>query len=164
MHCSVTLTANDFKTLHNTLCDLRSVQERLTGVINNELADRLHAVIKGFERGFAGAYAQEREDFDRKTDLFDEAKAECRFTSIWSIYEIEDLYAQHPYTGAKSLLYKDHWGDKPVSVPLVGNRWIDLWIASDHLIKESGDEHHIFIECFRPLQNDNTVLILQTGS
>jgi hypothetical protein len=30
---TVTLYAEDFKTVHNTLCELRSIQQRLTGVI-----------------------------------------------------------------------------------------------------------------------------------
>lgn len=161
---TVTLHANDFKTIHNTLCDLRSVQERLSGVVNKEIADRLHSVVAGFERGLANAYEQERKIFDTKMDLYDEVKTELGAKSIWSIYEVTDLYAEHPYAGAKELLYKDHWGAEPVSVPLIGNRWVDLWIAADHLIQQSGDDHHIFIERFRPLQNDNTVLTLHTGS
>lgn len=161
---TVTLYADDFKTVHNTLCDLRSVQERLTGVISNELADRLHAIVKGFERGLANAYEQDNTAFERKMDLYSEIKDECKFKSIWSIYEVDDLYAEHPYAGANEIVYKDHWGDEPVSVPLLGKRWIDLWIAADHLIKESGDEHHIFVERFRPLQENNTTLVLSTGS
>ncbi len=164
MNCAVTLTAKDFKTVHNTLCDLRSVQERLTGVINNELSDRLHSVIAGFERGLASAYTQERESFDRKMDLYDSVKDELKCRSIWSIYEVDDLYTEHPYASAKELVYKHHWGAEPVSVPLLGKRWVDLWIAADHLIKQSGDDHHIFVERFQPLQNDNTVLVLSTGS
>ena len=161
---TVTLYANDFKTVHNTLCDLRSVQERLTGVISNELADRLHAIVKGFERGLANAYEQDNAAFERKMNLYSEIKDECKFKSVWSIFEVADLYAEHPYAGAKELVYKDHWGDEPVSVPLLGKRWIDLWIAADHLIQQSGDEHHIFVERFRLLQENNTTLVLSTGS
>jgi len=162
---TVTLRAEDFKTVHNTLCELRSVQERLTGVISNELADRLHSVIKGFDAGLADAYAQDNAAFERKHDHYEfiGLKAGIR-VSRWSIYEVEDLEAEHPYKGAERICYRDHWGDAPVFREIKGPRWRDLWKAADLAIEDSGDQHHIFIESFVASTQQPGTLRLTTGS
>ncbi len=46
-------------------------------------------------------------------------------------------------------------------MPVEGDRWIDLWRAADAAIVQSGDEHHVFVELFRPQGNR---LVLSTGS
>jgi hypothetical protein len=161
MNCAVTLTAEEFKTVHNALCGLDSVAQMLEDVLKPELYVKLAKAASEIRRGLAGAYAQESADFDRKHDLFDEARTELGCKSIWSVYDVEDLSTEHPFAGAKEILYKDHWGGKPVRVPLIGQRWLDLYIAADHAIAQSGDEHHIYIEHFEPADE---LLILTTGS
>ncbi len=161
---TVTLHSEDFKTVHNTLCELRSVQERLTGVISNDLADRLHRVVKGFEQGLANAYEQDRSAFDRKMDHYDEVRQAQGFKTVWSIYEIEELGQPHPFEGALQVVYKDHWGDQPVVEEINGPRWVDLYAAADAAIRRSGDDHHIFIEAFRPVADQPHQLRLTTGS
>lgn len=34
----------------------------------------------------------------------------------------------------------------PIEVPVIGDRWHDLYKATDAAIRASGDYHHIFIE------------------
>lgn len=46
---TVTLQAEDFRTVHNTLCELREIEMRLNEVLNPDMVDRLHRVIKGFK-------------------------------------------------------------------------------------------------------------------
>jgi len=159
-----TLTTEEFKDIHNALCDLDRIAESLEDVLKPEKFVRLQKAKTAIREAMKRAYEEDNRLFKERSDLYNHAKAECKLQSIWSIYEVDDLYAEHPYAGANELVYKDHWGDRPVSVPLLGKRWIDLWIAADYLIKESGDEHHIFVERFRPLQENNTTLVLHTGS
>ena len=161
---TVTLEAQDFKTVHNTLCELRSVQERLTGVINEDLCQQLHRIVQGFEQGLKNAYAQDDAAFDRKHEHYSAVAEEYGLRSIWSIYEVEDLFQQHAYPGAREICYRDHWGGAPVYETIDGNTWVDLFRAADRCIQRSGDGHHVFIEQFYTVADQPHQLRLTTGS
>lgn len=157
---TVTLKGRDFSTVHNTLCELRTVQERLTGVISEQLADQLQRVIRGFEQGLADAYAQDNSAFDSKMDYYSEFKSENGLQSIWSIYQlpIHGFLQDHPYRAAAVLEYQGH------QVGIDGDTWADLYRAADRVISRSGDDHHIFIEAFYTKDDDPQTLTLSTGS
>ena len=154
---TVTLRGEDFKTVHNTLCELRSVQQRLTGVISNELADQLHRVVKGFESGLKGAYEQDNAQFDSKMDYYSEFQRANGLRAIWSLFDLPEhgFLQDHPYRDILTLKYQGH------SVPILGQTWGDLYRAADDVIRRSGDGHHIFIEGF---QRAGDELRLTTGS
>jgi hypothetical protein len=163
---TVTLKAEDFRTVHNTLCELREVEQRLNEVISEQMVQRLHRVIKGFEQGLADAYRQDNEQFESKMDYYSEFQKNNQLKTIWSIYElpIHGFLGEHPYKGAQQLAYKQHWGDGPVFEEIQGPTWADLYRAADRCIQRSGDQHHCFIESFvvNPQQPDQ--LLLTTGS
>lgn len=161
---TVTLHAEDFRTVHNTLCELRSLQERITGVVSNDIADRLHRVVKGFEQGLANAYEQDSSAFDSKMDYFSEFKAENGLSSIWSMFElpVHCFLQNHPYPSDAFVIYTQHWGKGRKHYPVLGPTWGDVYRAADLAICESGDSHHIFIEGFE-LKNGNE-LHMFTGS
>lgn len=161
---TVTLYSEDFRTVHNTLCELRSVQERLTGVISTELADQLHRVIKGFEQGLANAYEQDNRAFEDKMEHYSEVRQQEGLRAIWSIFTVEELGQPHPYLTATEICYRDHWGEAAVYETIPGGTWIDLYTAADRCIQRSGDSHHIFIEAFEPVANQPHQLRLTTGS
>ena len=161
---TVTLHSEDFRTVHNTLCELRSVQQRLTGVISNDLADQLHRVVKGFEAGLKNAYDQDSAAFDLKNDHYREVQQQLGLGAVWSIYDVSDLDAAHPYTQARELCYRDHWGEEAVYETIPGKTWAALFVAADRCIQRSGDQHHIFIESFQPVADQPHQLRLTTGS
>ena len=161
---TVVLKGEDFKTVHNTLCELRSVQEQLCGVINESMAQKLHSVIRGFEAGLADAYQQDNAKFDSKHEHYGSVRDYLGLRSIWSIYSVEDLNQPHPYAGAAEVCYRDHWGDGPVYETIPGPTWADLYSAADRCIQRSGDGHHIFIEAFKPVADQPHQLRLTTGS
>lgn len=161
---TVVLRGQDFKTVHNTLCELRSVQQQLAGVINLEMAARLQAVIQGFESGLKHAYDQDSAAFELKSEHYSEVRAAEGFKSIWSIYSVEELGEQHPYVNATEICYRDHWGKEAVYETIPGGTWTDLYQAADRCIRRSGDDHHIFIESFEPVANQPRQLRLTTGS
>lgn len=162
---TVTLYAEDFKTVHNTLCELRSLQERVTGVISDQLADQLHRVIRGFEQGLKNAYDQDSEAFDRKHDHYAEVQQQLGLRSIWSVYEVADLGVEHPFEDAAYVIYDQHWGDSGQVVRAIdGSTWAALFVAADAAIQASGDDHHIFIEHFEPVADLPRHLRLTTGS
>jgi hypothetical protein len=160
---TVVLKGSDFTRVHNTLCELRSVEQELTGIIGERILERLHRTIKGFEAGLADAYEQDNRAFTRKNDLYDEIRTAEKFQSIWSIYEVDDLDALHPFGDVAQVGYTEHWG-KPTFSEIKGPTWRDLWRAADHCIRNSGDDHHIFIERFRHNELEPAQLLLQTGS
>jgi len=165
MYCDVKLTANEFKRVHNALCSLRSVRETLEGIVREPISEKLTLAILDMEEGLQGAYEQDNNDFKRRSQHYDEVKAQLGIRgSEWSVYEVADLNERHTFEGATTVCYKDHWGGKPVSVPINGSTWAALWIAANACIRDSGDEHHVFIERFRPCKDDPKVLYLGTGS
>jgi hypothetical protein len=163
---TVTLKGEDFKTVHNTLCELRDVEQRLNEVISEQMVQRLHAVVKGFELGLKDAYAQENRAFESKMDYYSSFQSDNRLKTIWSIYElpVHGFVNQHPYKGAVEICYRDHWGEEPIYETIQGDTWADLYRAADRCIQRSGDSHHIFIESFAPVANQPHQLRLTTGS
>lgn len=164
MNCSPTLTAAEFKTVHNALCEIRSVHQRMEGAVNEALADKLGAAIKEMEQGLIGAYAQDHQAFDTKSNHYDSVKKDLGLRTVWSIYEVDNLSDRHPFHSATKVMYRDHWGEEPVVKSVVGATWAALYVAADAAIRDSGDDHHVFIEGFRPSKEDASVLILSTGS
>lgn len=159
MNVAPTLSAEEFKTLHNCLWELDCLQDQRV----QEIVERIRRVA------LKGAYEQDARAFDTKFDVFNTAQNLWGFKTVWSIYEVEDLEAQHPFPGALQVAYVDHWGEEPVFVEIktegAGHgTWLDLWRAADEAIRKSGDQHHIFIEQFRPNPKNPQQLLLTTGS
>lgn len=162
MHCAPTLTAQEFSDIHNAKCELNGILQSLDGVIHPKLQERLEKALAQINKGLENAYRLDEEAYEKKSRHYDEISVANDFKSIWSVYEVDDLNA--PFAGAAThLAYKQHWGKKPVLVPINGNTWVDLWRAAEAAILESGDNHHIFIESFEP-DGDSGILNLSTGS
>lgn len=165
MNCSPTLTAEEFKTVHNALCDLDSVTRRLEDILKPELYAKLAQAGRTIRDGLAGAYEQDNLAFSRKSRHYDSIKSELGLShSEWSIYQAEDLSDRHPFQGVTKVVYKDHWGDAPVECQINGLSWAALWVAANACVRDSGDEHHVYIEGFRVSKDDPEVLHLSTGS
>jgi hypothetical protein len=163
---TVTLRGEDFSTVHNTLCELRDIEQRLNDVLSADMVDRLHRVIKGFESGLANAYSQDNRVFDSKMDYYNEFKEANGLRTVWSIYElaVHGFLQDHPYQGAAEVCYRDHWGEEPVYETILGPTWADLYRAADRCIQRSGDTHHIFIEAFETVADQPHQIRLTTGS
>lgn len=161
---TVTLHSEDFRTVHNTLCELRSLVERMTHTMIK--IDDVQRIVEGFERGLQNAYEQDNAQFDSKMDYYSGFQSENGLSSIWSIYELplHGFLQDHPYTGALQVAYKDHWGAEGVFEEIQGSTWADLYRAADRCIRRSGDGHHIFIEALTVNPSCPEQLILHTGS
>lgn len=164
MNCSPTITAEEFKAVHNGLCDLRHAIHRLEGVIAPELLGLLQGARDRIRSGLDGAYKQDSEAFERKYAHYRKVAEELGLQTAWSIYDVDNLSDRHPFEGALKVVYEDHWGDKPVSCSVNGLTWAALWVAANACIRDSGDGHHTFIESFRASLDDPRTLILNTGS
>ncbi len=163
MQNNVIVTAEEFKSIHNAVCDIDNIVCRLEGVLNPELFSTLTKARDSIRLGLQGAYKQEDNDLEAKSEHYSQVQYDLSLTAIWSIYEVKNLSARHPFTGATKVHYKDHWG-KPVTKDIVGATWAALYVAGDACIRASGDNHHVFIEQFDASKEDASVLIMQTGS
>lgn len=162
MNCNPTLTANEFKTIHNALWELDCLVQRMDGVINQELFDKLYKTSKTIREGLKGAYEQDNTAFETKNNHYSSVQETNEFSSIWSMYEVNDMNSEHPYPEDAFVVYSQHWGDKPVHCAVYGKTWVDIYRAADNCIRNSGDNHHVFIENFI-LKNGNE-LHMTTGS
>jgi len=156
---AVTLSGRDFSTIHNTLCDLRGVVQKMTHSMVK--VEEVQRIVEQFESGLRDAYAQDNSAFDSKMDYYRQFQHNNGLRAIWSIYELplHGFLQDHPYRGALTLSYQGH------AVPILGQTWADLYRAADDVIRRSGDGHHIFIEGFyRWAKSDDSILGLTTGS
>ena len=161
---NVTLFSEDFSKLHNSLCQLRTFRQSLTGDSLLALqAAKVDEIIKSFEDSLKSAYEQEDEIETRRGNHYSEVQETYNLEAIWSVDDVESLFEIHPFTSAKTVSYplRTHWGEKDIQVEIQGCTWLSLYLAADEAICKSGDIHHIFIENFEP---DGKTLILRTGS
>lgn len=161
MQCDVILTADEFKTIHNTLWELDRVIDQLDNIVKDSMVERLHSVSQTLRNSLKGAYEQERTVSKTRMNYYQRVQEECKYQSVWSISTIDDFYTNHPYLAADQVIYEG-------KVAIInGPNWIDLWDAADRVIKATGDLHHIYIESFVPgpkVGDAKNVLCLVTGS
>jgi len=163
MNCNPTLTADEFKTIHNALCELDLVKAQLENVLNKELFIKLTKVSNDIHKGLANAYEQENTSFEVKMDYYDRVREELGLFATWSIYEVDNLSDRHPFEGVTKVVYRAY-GSGDHEVAINGGTWAALYVAANALIRDSEDEHHSFIEGFTQSSIDPTVLFLSTGS
>lgn len=167
MNCSPTLTAEEFKQVHNGMCRLASAIGAVEDVIHPSLLKDLLRAQTEIANGLKGAYEQDNEAFDSKNEHYNEVRSENGFKAVWSIYEVDLIDDQHTFGDVVQLAYHDHWGNNGpvfVEIPSGYTTWFDLYEAADKAIRASGDEHHIYIEAFRVNPECPEQLILSTGS
>ena len=140
MNCNPTLTAEEFKVIHNTLWDLE--YRGLDGKVG---AERIRAALKG-------AYEQDNQAFDQKHAQYRHWQEHHGLKSIWSLYQVESMTQLHDYGDAEYVVYDEH------------HDWLSLYRAADSAIQASGDTHHCFIEAFTPIADKPGHLRLHTGS
>lgn len=164
MNCSPTITAEEFRTIHNALWELDSVTQQLEDILKPELFTQLARAGAAIRKGLDSAYAQDNQAYETKSNHYDSVKKDLGLRSEWSIFDIDNLNERHPFEGVRTVVYADNWGGVNASCQVNGLTWAALWVAADAAIRNSGDEHHMFIEGFRQSKDYPEVLFLSTGS
>ena len=147
---SVSLTAKEFQTIHNALWYLNRANE-----------PEVQKQVEIIRSALKGAYEQERQINDRRADHYQQVKKDLGLDAIWSMTEVDNLSDPHPYEGVKYVTYKQFCGEGVVTKAINGNTWAALYVAANACIRDSGDDHHVFIEDFR---KSGKSLLLTTGS
>lgn len=164
MNCSPILTAAEFSDVHNAKCELHGILQSMEGVVHPKIEERLKKAIELLNKGLANAYDQDEAAYQASETHFEEVERELGgLKSIWSMHEIKDLRASHPWPEHQLVTYQG-WGEGEVKVRIEGPLWKDLWVAADKAILASGDGHHIFIEGFSQSKTRDFELCLSTGS
>ena len=158
MNTAVTLTADEFKVLHNSLYDLNQLAYYHHVPKVEEIVERIRKVA------LKSAYEQDQADFDRKHREYQHWQQHYGLRSTWSLYQVNLMTTCHPYKDATHVVYDEHWGDKEVVVEIQGRDWNALYRAADAAIQQSGDDHHCFIESFSTTEDKPGHLRLHTGS
>lgn len=153
MNCNPTLTADEFKTIHNSLYYL--------DCLNNE---KVSEIVEQMRGALKNAYDQDNDAFDKKYVHYNQVKKELGLETTWSLYEVNNLSERHPFDGAKQVVYKDYNTDKDVVVNVNGLTWAALYVAANACILNSTDNHHTFIEHFEQSSVNPEILFLTTGS
>ena len=135
MNCNPTITAESFKTIHNALCSLDSIEN-----------EKVAQLVEEMRSALAGAYEQDNSAFEIKMDYFDRVREELGLSATWSMYEVDNLSDRHPYQGVTTVVYKDWNTDKDVVVQINGLTWAALYVSANAAINNSTDNHHTFIE------------------
>jgi hypothetical protein len=156
------MTPNEVKVIHNGLCNLTTAINELEDIIHPTLMKQLREAKCSIAKGFKPIRDQADKEFDDKANLFDEIKMENKFTTVWSIYEVDNIYG---YSGivaeeGTALAYLN------VSIPLPAGQltWFELWKAANEAVVMTGDDHHCFIESFTQSSISPTTILLGTGS
>ena len=160
MNCSPTITAEEFKQLHNGLWELDCMVQKLVHGNVHE-GQKLAEIAKTLRDSLKGAYEQDTRSFDSKHSHYESVQKDLCLDAIWSIYEVADLNKPHTFEGVTKVVYRNHWGRKTASCTIIGNTWAALYVAANACIRDSGDNHHVFIEDFT---KEDDALILSTGS
>lgn len=170
MQVGAKLSPEGFRNVHNALCELNQIHRKLKP-LGSSIADDLERAIQAIRTEFDEAYAEDSLVFDTRSRQFMDWGHDNNIqTSVWSLYEVEDLDQESPLLASgkyQKLVYRSHWGDRMITTALTPDHktWGHLWILSEILIDKSGDRHHIFVESFHEEEVDGEiVLALSTGS
>jgi hypothetical protein len=156
------MTRDQVKDIHNGLCDISSLINEMEEIIHPSFLKRLRDAKCNIATGFKPVRDQMDKEFYQKAEMFDNIKMENKFTTVWSIYDIDNIYGYSDITAVEdsALVYLN------VSVPLPTGRltWFELWKAANEAITMTDDDYHIFIESFKQSSISPTIILLGTGS
>jgi hypothetical protein len=163
MNCNPTLTAQEFKNVHNGMCELASIIGQLEDTIHPSLLKKLLKAQTQIADGLKGAYEQDDKAFETKHEHYDSVRTDLGLQTVWSIYEIDNLNDRHPYEGAKQVVYKEYSTGRDIVVEINGSTYAALYVAANFAILQA-DTHHSFIEHFQQSSISPELLFLSTGS
>lgn len=152
---------DEARKLDRAVWAINSVVKALEDYLHPEVIKELMQAKKYIKEGMASINDQRQKEFDYKYKMFSKHQEANKLRSTWSIYEIESLDDDSGIMASK-LVYDGGWGKKvEAELPREAITYARLWEIADRLIKESGDNQHVFIEEF--LQKDD-VVFLHCGS
>ena len=152
MNKTYTITSQQVSDIHNAMCYMRFAFESL-----NEMLKDDSSVIRNLEKAINSlkpvrddVVGRKDADYDKIRDMASRvAKLNGFNHTIWSIYDLGSFDDKSPVPVGSTLI-SEYSGDQ-TSVTVNGSTWLDLWKATDDLVKQAQDMHgdHIFIEFYK---------------
>ena len=136
------ISVEQLDTMLTSVWELTDSIDELKKILNPHIVDELIRTRDQMSHLLKEIRDQHKDEFDRKIDYFTEVAKSEGFTSEWSMFEVDDLDAEHPYKAAKSVTYDNHWGSDVVVKEIHGVTWKDLYSAADACIRASKDTYH----------------------
>lgn len=154
------------ETLRTILIELSDINQRVHGVIHPDIHDKLTQLYAMAEKELAPIMQAEKNSWDDNHNSLKALQKKHQLRSIWSVTKVaaSDMNKKTPLL---SKITYQSWGptqthtfNEPTEIT-----WLELWKIADKLIRDSGDEHHIFIESlYRSTCTGSTEYYLSTGS
>ena len=137
------------ETIYPKLCGLsQSLAPVVAQRFLNELNDIQNIITEVFAQRWEYQDAEEERVYEKLNIIGDENN----FITSWSITEVspEDMDKPFSKKAVKSLTYDSYDGLETIKFSGKGEKltWLQAWKYADQLIKQSGDQDHIFIEEF----------------
>jgi len=123
------MTPNEVKVIHNGLCNLTTAINELEDIIHPTLMKQLREAKCSIAKGFKPIRDQADKEFDDKANLFDQIKMKNKFSSVWSIYEVDNIYGYSDITVGEDAALVYH--NVSVRLPAGQLTWFELWKAAD---------------------------------
>lgn len=142
-----TITREEISAIHNGMCSVRRLKDLSEDMFKEDSSVNklIQEVFKYIEPVRKKLMDEADRDWDRNYKHFKSvAESEKLFDTIWSIYEVEDLYTESNVPKNSIVCVGEY------TIHITENRWIDLWRAVDSLAKRYEDRfgNHVFIEKF----------------
>ena len=155
------ITSDQISKLHNAYWLLNTEIEELDSLLRSDKITTLRKAASMIKEAYIPLMEEKDKEWDRRNSYYDDIKQANKFKSVWSIYEVFSFQAN---SGIEGTLLK--YGK--VNIPMKKDAmtmcitWMDMWKFAEQAIRESGDDHHMFIERF--YDRGDGVIELITGS
>jgi len=155
------ITSDQISKLHNAYWLINNEIEQLEEVLRSDKIVALRKAVSIFSEAYIPLMEEKDKEWDRRNSYYDDLRENHKFRSVWSIYDVVSFQAN---SGIEGTVLK--YGK--VNIPMKKDTmtmcitWLDMWKYADQAIKESEDEHHLFIERF--YDRGDGVIELITGS
>ena len=144
-----TITSEQVSQIHNAWCDLSDAYQQASSQFkeDSQIVRTLRRALDYIDPVRKDVVGRKDRDWDKQYAQANNISKIHGFKhSIWTIYEI-DSFMDKSSVPVGSTLYSYYSGKHKVVV-VEGPTWLDLWKATDQLIKSTAEEHgdHVFIE------------------
>lgn len=154
------ITSDEIRDIHNGLVYLRNAIDRLEDTLSPHVIKDLRKAKSEIEKGFKSVRDQQDYRWDKLNRLFEATRKINNFTSVWSMYEIDDLFEEAFVLEEGYILVHDNY---IVPLPAGSVTWFQMWKAAEQAIYAVGGDH-IFIESFTQSSINSKMILLGTGS
>ena len=164
---AIAIDRNQQRDLHNARVYLEHFAEKYGSTLGERVIGDFNAAMKHFIRAHDPIRSEENRIFDSKFAHYKAMQKHFGYKTVWSNFDVERLDDALPskYLDITHVRYYNQLVAVEKRDGALGLDWLAVWAAADKAIRDSGDEHHIFVEGLYQREEDSKgVYYLCTGS